>query len=190
MFHATMSNLAIYRSTAERNIAKNRIETAHTNYNATSSVRFSNTFPTRTLCFPSHTPRVAFLLPKRFSTKLATGAEAFLTLLIRFVGEAEAGGTWPAWMRALAMEIMQGCVFFISLWLVLLRLIEYTLRAFRLCGVTEFMRITLGSPSAQITSDAAGFDSVCLSTVGFTPGQQKVIPVYWISEERAPLFSG
>lgn len=47
---------------------------------------------------------------------------------------------------------------------------EYTPRAFRFCGDANFMRITLGSPWVQTASDAAGFDSVSLSTVGSTPG--------------------
>ena len=48
----------------------------------------------------------------QFPAELATEAEVILTLLIKPVsGEAEAGETRSGWMRVLAMEIMQGCVF-------------------------------------------------------------------------------
>jgi len=62
--------------------------------------------------------RVVSLLLKQISSELATGAEVFLMLLIKLVsGEAEAGETRPGWMRAIAMEIMRGCVFlFLSLY--------------------------------------------------------------------------
>ena len=57
--------------------------------------------------------RIVFLLLMQFPAELATEAEVVLTLLIKksLSGEAEAGETWPGWMRVLAMEIMRGCVF-------------------------------------------------------------------------------
>jgi hypothetical protein len=68
---------------------------------------------------------------------------------------------------------MRGCGFFLHIIVAgFTVLIEYTPRAFRLCGDAEFMRITLGSPWAQTASDAAGFNYVSLSTVGSTPGRR------------------
>jgi hypothetical protein len=71
--------------------------------------------------------RVVFLLLKQFSAELTTEAEVFLTLLIKLVsGEADAGETRPGWMRVLAMEIMRGCVFLLSLSLIIRRLYTHT----------------------------------------------------------------
>ena len=55
----------------------------------------------------------------QFSAELATEADLFLTLLIKlFSGEAEASETRPGWMMVLVMEVMQGCVFLLSISLI------------------------------------------------------------------------
>jgi len=67
--------------------------------------------------------RVVFLLLGQFSTELATGAEVFLTLLIKLVsGGAEAGETWLGWMRVLAMRSSKGASPMLSLSLIVKRL--------------------------------------------------------------------
>ena len=70
------------------------------------------------LRFPFRSPRDSrrLSLTKTISAGFTTEAEAFTTLLIKFVsGEAKAGETRSGWMRVLAMEIVPGCVFFSSL---------------------------------------------------------------------------
>jgi len=65
----------------------------------------------------------SFSLLKRFSAELARESDAFLTLLIKLVsGGAEGGEAWQGWMRALAVEVMQGSVYLLSLSLIVWRL--------------------------------------------------------------------
>jgi hypothetical protein len=70
-----------------------------------------------------HGTHLAFLSLHKYCAELVTETQVFLTLLIKLAsGEAEAGEIRPGWMRVLAMEIMRGRVFVLSLPLVVPRL--------------------------------------------------------------------
>jgi len=80
----------------------------------------------RALRFPSHAPRGSRRLSLYLNDSRPNSREnltPFLTLLIKLVsGGAEGGEAWQGWMRALAVEVMQGSVYLLSLSLIVWRL--------------------------------------------------------------------
>jgi hypothetical protein len=78
LFHATDEALRPKVKSPKIELKPRTEAGPYSNYNASEN-------PFRTLCFPSHIPCIAFLLSEQFSAQLATGAEAFPTLLTKFV---------------------------------------------------------------------------------------------------------